>query len=285
MLAEILASRVCQVAVVGIALGAISGSGLAQDLYKSQLTNEEQWKLLNCYTDLTWDSSACRAAGVLKQGDYFDGPLGSSNPADQNFNPELPELLTDCRGRDDGYCANEERENEEGSSGEEETLTVSPSFDAGLTKGVNLRVCNYNHIDATGLGYWRMAIPEHRRAKAELDAQKSVRIEAGSSSETVILNGNEIRPYSTVTQPNGKVAQIMSIDAFLKGANDDDGLNILQLHRRVDAQGTLDDLHAYLGKVPNGAVRVVAIGENRIVFGDMVKGAKKLSNRYEVDCW
>lgn len=285
MLAEVLASRVCKVAVVGIALCAISGSGLAQEMNKSQLNNEEQWKLLNCYTDLTWDSSACRAAGVLKQGDYFEGPLGSSNPADPNFNPELTELLTDCRGRDDGYCANEEREDEEGSSREEETLTFSPSFDAGLTNGVNLRVCDYNYIDAAGLGYWRMAIPEHRRAKAEMDARKSIRIEAGASSDSIVLNGNEIRPYSTVMQPNGKVVQIMTIDAFLKGADDNDGLNMLQLHRRVDAQGTLDDLHSYLGKVPNSSVRVVAIGENRIVFGDMVKGAKKLSNRYEVDCW
>lgn len=285
MLAEVLASRVRTVAIVCIALGVISGSVLAEEMSKPQLTNEERWKLLDCYTDLTWDSSACRAAGVSKRGDYFDGPLGSSNPTDPNFNPELRELLTDCRGRDDGYCASEDREGEEGSSGEEETLTISPSFDAGLTKGVNLRVCDYNYIDATGLSYWRMAIPEHRRAKAEMDARKSIRIEAGSSSDTVVLNGNEIRPYSTVTQPNGKVAQIMTIDAFLKGAGDNDGLNMLQLHRRVDAQGTLDDLHAYLGKVPNGAVRVVAIGENRIVFGDMIKGAKKLSNRYEVDCW
>lgn len=73
-----------------------------------KLTNEQRWKILDCYTAMTWDSSACRKAGVTKRGEFFYGPLGTNDHQDPAFNPELDELLVDCRGVNDGYCAKEE---------------------------------------------------------------------------------------------------------------------------------------------------------------------------------
>ncbi|WJH42127.1 hypothetical protein N7E02_18330 [Aliirhizobium terrae] len=95
-----------------IALGAIMASGPMAVPANAQgdlkLTNEQRWKILDCYTDMTWDSSACRKAGVTKRGEFFYGPLGTNDHQDPAFNPELDELLVDCRGVNDGYCAKEE---------------------------------------------------------------------------------------------------------------------------------------------------------------------------------
>ncbi len=80
----------------------------------ANLTDTQRSKLLGCYNDMSWDSSACRKAGVTKRGEFFYGPLGTNNARDPNFNPELAEMLADCSGvNDDGYCDN--TEGEEGS--------------------------------------------------------------------------------------------------------------------------------------------------------------------------
>lgn len=98
--------------LMGIALGAILASASMAVPATAQgdpkLTNEQRWKILDCYTDMTWDSSACRKAGVTKRGKFFYGPLGTNDHQDPAFNPELDELLVDCRGVNDGYCAKEE---------------------------------------------------------------------------------------------------------------------------------------------------------------------------------
>lgn len=69
--------------LMGIALGAILASASMAVPATAQgdpkLTNEQRWKILDCYTDMTWDSSACRKAGVTKRGEFFYGPLGTCN--------------------------------------------------------------------------------------------------------------------------------------------------------------------------------------------------------------
>ncbi|MBW9090037.1 hypothetical protein JNB91_19700 [Rhizobium wenxiniae] len=98
--------------LMGIALGAILASASMAVPATAQgdpkLTNEQRWKILDCYTDMTWDSSACRKAGVTKRGEFFYGPLGTNDQQDPAYNPELDELLVDCRVVKNAYCGNEE---------------------------------------------------------------------------------------------------------------------------------------------------------------------------------